>query len=97
MIIITACIRNTGTPTTGLTPTISGWNTQTGVNVLNAVAMTELGTSGVYIYQYSGGNQDKNYAFLVDGGETITDGDERYLFFTKGSLLYDIQNAEAVV
>jgi hypothetical protein len=87
---IVACIRKNGVPQTGLTPVIYGWNVADGSDVLNNVPMVELGVSGIYKYNFTTYKENTNYIFHIDGGSSITDGNERYIVLQKESLLNQI-------
>jgi hypothetical protein len=84
---IIACLRDDGVPVTGLAPKLYGWEVATGKDVLNDETMTELGASGIYRYNFSGYDKDLDYAFLIDAGSSIANGNERYQFLTQDSLL----------
>jgi len=59
---------------TGLSPSIDIWEVD-GTNLdVNDGAMTELGSSGIYFYDFSGSYDDtKTYTAMADGGVTLSD------------------------
>lgn len=84
---ITVMIRDGGNIATGLTPKLYGWNIKTKVGVLNEIPMEELASSGIYTYDFTTYDNNLDYAFLIDAGASISDGNERYIFLTSDSLL----------
>lgn len=65
-----------GSPKTGLLPTINGWESD-GTQVLTDEAMSEVG-GGFYLYNFSSYDETKDYFFLADGGATLI-GYDRYV------------------
>ena len=86
--ILTVMIRNSGAIASGLTPKLYGWNTLTREPVVNDATMLECGKSGIYTYNFTRSDEDESYAFLVDAGAGISDGNERYIFLSSESLLH---------
>jgi hypothetical protein len=74
--LITAYFSSSGTPATGLTPTVTVRDVSDGSVVVNAQAMTEVG-GGDYKYTFAGYDSTKDYVVLCDGGITLV-GTERY-------------------
>jgi len=65
-----------GTPSTGLSPTVTIWQVGTGI-VINAAAMTEIG-GGAYYYDFTTYDAEQDYFFRGDGGAGLADQD-RYV------------------
>ena len=76
---IIAFFTQSGTPKTGLSPTISIWKTD-GTNVVNASAMTEV-AGGFYVYDFSTYDENIDYCIRADGTNTLS-GSDRYLYST---------------
>ena len=64
---------DTHTPSTGLTPDITVFDTSDNSKVVDAQDMTEVGL-GIYKYTITGSDIDsgKSYGVYVDGGDTLT-------------------------
>ena len=64
---------NTHTPSTGLTPDITVFDTSDNSKVVDAQDMTEVGL-GIYKYTITGSDigSGKSYGVYVDGGDTLT-------------------------
>ena len=89
---IVVAFRNSGTPATGLSPTIDVWEVDaTPTEVVTAAAMTEIG-DGLYFYDFAE-DPTLDYAFRADGTGTITDDAERYVF---GGLEIPLVNRDSV-
>lgn len=89
--VITVFFTNNGTPVTGLTPTINLWELDIPVSntlLVSGGALTEVG-DGLYRYDFTTYNYVKNYAFVIDGGATLT-GSDRYKFGGNESYEEDI-------
>ena len=74
---ILLCFRNSGVPTTGLSPTIDVWEVATKTQVATTEAMEEIG-GGYYKYNLEYDSL-KKYVYIADGTATITAAAERYL------------------
>ena len=74
--ILSAYFADAGTPKTGLSPTITVYNLDTSIRVINADAMIEVG-DGFYSYNYAGRNNKIHYSFICDGGAGLS-GAQRY-------------------
>lgn len=75
--IITCYFSNAGAPATGLSPTIDIRDVSDGSLDIDDGAMTEVG-SGWYKYSFGAADAAKQYAWVADGGATLTDP-ERYV------------------
>lgn len=77
MITLTARFKNSGTPQTGLSATVTVWKIEKGVKTVEVSdkAMIDQG-DGVYTYDFSGGVLN-DYIALFDAGTDTTD--QRYL------------------
>lgn len=84
--LLLAYFSSSGSPATGLTPTITVRDVSDGSAVVNAQAMTETG-SGFYKYDYAGYDTTKNYVILCAGGITLV-GTERYAVADSGDSGY---------
>jgi len=59
---------------TGLSPTIDIYRISDSVQVVTGAAMTEIGSSGVYKYDFSGSyDNTEEYVAVADGGATLSD------------------------
>ena len=76
---ITSFFSNSGTPATGLSPTIDVL-TLDGTPIITAQAMTEVGL-GFYVYDFTTYDEDENYVIRADGTSTLT-GSDRYTYAT---------------
>lgn len=65
-----------GAPATGLSPTITIYNTTDGTTPVSGASMTEVG-GGFYKYSYTEYDYEKDYLANADGGATLT-GANRY-------------------
>ncbi len=74
---LTAFFTNSGTPATGLSPTIDVW-TYDGTNVVIAQNMTEI-AGGFYVYDFTTYDEDIDYVIRADGGNTLA-SHERYSY-----------------
>lgn len=74
---ITIFFTESGIPKTGLTPTITILDTNTGATVINAASCVAVGL-GFYRYLFTY-EANKDYSVLVDGGNTLLDT-ERYKY-----------------
>lgn len=88
--IIEASFTNSGTPQTGLSPTIRIRELPTTL-VVTDEAMSEVG-EGTYYYDYVGYDVTKDYAIRCDGGVGLSDSD-RYKFAGNESYYEDVANA----
>ena len=77
-IVITSYFSNSGTPATGLTPTIKIWEIDETTNtlVVNGDSVTEVG-DGFYKYVFNSYDNNKNYNIITDGGTGLS-GNDRY-------------------
>jgi hypothetical protein len=57
----------------GLSPTISIYRISDDAVVVNAQAMAEIGSTGIYKYNFSGYDPDEDYFAKCDGGATLFD------------------------
>jgi len=62
-----------GVPTTGLSPTISVWQTD-GTQVVNEASMTEI-AGGFYFYDFSVEDVGVTYVFRTDSGGPLSNSD----------------------
>jgi len=88
---IVAYFTNTGTPATGLSPTIRIRNVATGALVVTDAAMTEIG-DGWYKYDFTTYDPTLDYAIRCDGTAALTAPD-RYVFAGNDSFRTDIRDA----
>jgi hypothetical protein len=88
---ILAFFTNSGTPATGLTPTIRVREVPVGTLVVTDQAMTELG-DGHYSYDFTGYDATKDYAIRCDGGITLPSG-ERYTYAGNENYYEDTQQS----
>lgn len=73
----------TGTPATGLSPTIDAYRVSDNTQVITAQNMTEIG-GGYYKYQWSSGyDTAQDYVFVCDGTNTLV-GASRYATSVSG-------------
>jgi len=70
---------SSGSPKTGLSPTIDIWKVD-GTQVVNSQSMTEI-AGGFYYYNFSSYDEDTDYCIRADGTNTLS-GSERYKFST---------------
>ncbi len=75
---VTVCFTNTGTPATGLSPTIRIRDLSDNSLVVTDAAMTEVG-DGWYKYDFTTYDNEKDYAIRCDGTATLS-GSDRYAF-----------------
>lgn len=68
---ITHVFRDSGSPESGLTPTITIYDLSDNRIVVNKAVMTEVGTSGIYKYNFTGYSPLRQYVWLADGGSTL--------------------------
>lgn len=71
---ILAHFTQSGTPTTGLTPTLRAFDLGDDSVELSDVAMSEVG-SGFYKYDFTTYSENTDYAFTIDGGSGLEGGD----------------------
>ena len=71
--LITVQFTNRGTPATGLTPSISGWDLSDD-SLQFSGTMSET-PGGIYKWDFSNYNHNVDYSFLVDGGDTLDEAD----------------------
>jgi hypothetical protein len=76
--IIIAFFTDSGSPKTGLSPTIRKRKLSDDSLVVTDVAMTEVG-DGFYKYSFSAYDRTLDYAIRVDGGAALADND-RYKY-----------------
>ncbi len=74
---ITAFFNNSGTPATGLSPTIDVW-TLDGTQIVTDQAMTEV-AGGFYYYDFATYDEDEDYVIRADGTDTLV-GSDRYVY-----------------
>lgn len=77
--IIIAFFTDSGTPKTGLSPTLDVWKAD-GTQVVTAQAMTEI-AGGFYKYDFTTYDEDEDYCIRADGTSTLS-GSDRYVFST---------------
>jgi hypothetical protein len=78
--IITAFFSASGTPETGLSPTVNIRRIDTGALVITAGAMSEVG-DGFYKYDFVAYSSSLEYSILCDGTSALT-GYDRYAIGT---------------
>ena len=78
--------QESGTPKTGLSPTINIYRLSDSVNVINAAALTEV-AEGFYVYDFSVYDPTEKYTYICDS-VTLT-GTERYAIGEIGSTFPD--------
>jgi hypothetical protein len=89
--IISVFFTDNGTPVLGLVPTINIWELDIPVSNVLVVTnglLTEIG-EGLYRYDFTTYDYTKNYAFVIDGGATLT-GSDRYKYGGNESYEEDI-------
>ena len=74
--IIFAYFTDSGTPKTGLTPTIDVWEPD-GTHLINSVNMDEVG-GGFYKYTFAVYDESEDYCMRADGGSVLSNY-ERYV------------------
>jgi len=74
-----AFFTQSGTPKTGLSPTIDAW-TLDGTKVVDGESMTEI-AGGFYYYDFTTYDEDEDYCICADGTNTLS-GSERYVYST---------------
>lgn len=80
--IIAHRFRLNGSPQTGLAPTIDIYDANTDALIVNAAAMAEVGSTGLYKYIFLEGNgfdPREDFIYLADGTATITNDSERFV------------------
>jgi len=75
--------------TTGLSVTIDIIDLSNDSVVVNDAAMSEIGTRGVYKYNFSSYDEDKNYLYITDAGAAM--GDDQYQYSTNNKNLDKIK------
>lgn len=73
IINIPAFFHNSGTPVTGLTPTVWAYDLDTEEVVVNGLEMTELG-HGQYTHSFTTTDQLHSFRWTIDGGATLAAG-----------------------
>ncbi len=81
MDVIARFVNTDGSPATGLTPTMTIWDSA-GTQVVNAAAMTEIG-GGAYVYAFASYDDTKDYVVLGDAGSGVSTS-VRYSYGTTG-------------
>lgn len=76
---ITHVFTDSGTPTSGLSPTINIYEVDTGNQVVTNASMTEIGSTGIYKYNFTARKQSKEYVWKADGTSTLATASERYI------------------
>jgi len=66
--------------TTGLSVTIDIIDLSDNSVLVNGASMTEVGSRGVYKYDFTGYDPDNDYLYITDAGEDL--GDNRYRYMT---------------
>lgn len=85
-------ISKSGAPALGLSPTIKIIDIATDTVVVSAGAMSEIPSSnGMYKYQFTAYDIEKNYAIVIDAGPTLVSA-ERYSYAGNESFVDDIQS-----
>lgn len=87
---IVSFFTDSGIPKTGLSPTIDVREIPPGTLVVSGSNMVEAG-GGVYYYNHTGYDPEKDYAIISDGGSSLTDT-ERYKFAGNENYVDDIEN-----
>ena len=64
--------RNSGQPASGLSPTVTIYDLSNDQIVVNKVVMTEVGSSGIYKYNFTKYSPLRQYVWLADGGSTLS-------------------------
>jgi len=75
---ITQILRDSGTPRSGLSATITIYDLDTNKAVISNKSMEEVGTSGIYKYNFAEYSVQKQYAWILDGSSALAAADERY-------------------
>jgi len=75
---VTAVFTESGSPKTGLSPTVRIIQVSDGTEVVTDGEMDEIG-SGFYKYNFEDAEEDTDYVFICDGGATLNDY-ERYIY-----------------
>jgi hypothetical protein len=91
---IVAFFTESGTPKTGLTPTVRIWDVGEEDLVVEDSPMSELG-DGFYFFDFEAYNEEKDYAVRCDAGATLS-GADRYTFAGNESYIDDIWGAQTV-
>ena len=73
---VTAYFSSSGSPATGLTPTVDIYKVSDSSQVASSAAMTEIG-GGWYKYNFSTADDVEAYVTVCDGGATLS-ASERY-------------------
>jgi hypothetical protein len=92
---IVSFFTNSGTPATGLNPTIRIRDLSDNSLVVTDAVMTEVG-DGHYVYDYIAYDLDKNYAIRSDGGGTLPNAD-RYKYAGNENYIEDIQAGLVII
>lgn len=92
---LVAFFTETGTPKTGLSPTVSVWKVSDNSQVVNAAAMSAIG-SGWYKYDFTTYDPNVEYVITFDGTSTLV-GNDRYKHATNDSLTQDMQRVLGMV
>ena len=79
----TAYFTDDGSPKTGLSPTITVYDLSDSSKVVDGANMTEVAL-GLYKYQYTSYDSEKDYVGRADGGATLTAAAERYVPVSSG-------------
>jgi hypothetical protein len=88
---ILAFFTSSGTPATGLSPTIRIYDLSDDSLVVNDDSMSEVG-DGHYKYDFATYDADKDYAIRCDGGISLSDSD-RYKYAGNENYIDDIENS----
>lgn len=90
--VILAFFSSSGTPSTGLSPTIRIRVATTGTLVVTDEAMTEVG-DGFYRYSFTTYDEDASYSIRADGGAGLSASD-RYVYAGNDNFVDDIWDAQ---
>lgn len=78
--LLISYFQNSGSPATGLSPTVSAWDVSDGSQDVNEESMSEIG-GGFYKYDFTAYDETKDYVIRADGGVTLS-GNDRYAVST---------------
>ena len=77
MALIAAQMTKGGAPYSGFTPTIMIWKVSDSSVAVNAAAMSQIDTSGIYKYDFVTGVYGQKYAYQITGDSSVS-APERY-------------------
>lgn len=85
-ITIIALMTSGGSPYNGYTPLIDIYKVSDGTHVVTATSMTQIGSTGIYKYDFTGFLYGINYTYLITGNSSVPPN-ERYQW---GSVMQDV-------